>query len=90
MSRAWHEGCQQFTVDRSRVTDFTDNGRCGWWIDIGMEPLVEALREAMSLTDEERQAMGENGRRLVDSKYRWETVAERMSAVYSGIVNCEP
>jgi len=52
--------------------------------------LVEALREAMSLTDEERQAMGENGRRLVDSKYRWETVAERMSAVYSGIVNCEP
>jgi len=61
-----------------------DNGRCGWWVDVGVEPLEEALREALSLTDEERRIMGENGRRLVESKYRWETVAERMAAVYSG------
>jgi hypothetical protein len=65
-------------------------GRCGWWIDIGVAPLAEALREAMSLTDEERRALGENGRRLVESKYRWETVAGEMAAVYSGIVNRKP
>jgi glycosyltransferase involved in cell wall biosynthesis len=65
------------------------SGRCGWWIDVGVDPLVDALREAMSLTEDERHAMGENGRRLVESKYRWETVAERMSAVYSGIVSGE-
>ena len=61
--------------------------RAGWWVEIGVEPLVEALREAMSLTDEERHEMGENGRRLVDSKYRWETVAERMAGVYGKFVN---
>ena len=59
-------------------------GRAGWWVDVGVEPLAEALREALSLTDEERRIMGENGRRLVELKYRWESVAERMAAVYSG------
>jgi glycosyltransferase involved in cell wall biosynthesis len=57
-------------------------GRAGWWIDIGAEPLAEALREAMGLTDGERCAMGENGRRLVEAKYTWPAVAERMKAAY--------
>jgi len=60
----------------------TDQGRCGWWVEIGVEPLAEALREAMSLTDEKRQLMGENGRRLVEKKYQWERVAEQMTEVY--------
>jgi glycosyltransferase involved in cell wall biosynthesis len=58
--------------------------RAGWWVDVGVEPLAEALREALSLTDEERRIMGENGRRLVEAKYRWKSVAERMAVVYSG------
>ncbi len=62
------------------------SGRCGWWVEIGAEPLAEALREAMGLTDEERHEMGKNGRRLVEAKYRWETVAERMAAVYEGLL----
>jgi len=61
------------------------NGRCGWWVDVGVEPLTEALHEALNLTDEERHAMGENGRRLVEAKYQWETVAAKMAEVYSGV-----
>ena len=68
----------------SHPSSVADNGRCGWWVDVGVEPLAEALREALSLTDEERRIMGENGRRLVELKYRWESVAERMAVVYSG------
>ena len=71
----------------SRTHEIARLGRAGWWVDIGVEPLVEALKEAMSLTDEERHAMGENGRRLVKEKYRWESVAQEMEKVYSGIVN---
>ena len=41
----------------------------------------------MVLTDEERQAMGENGRRLVESKYQWNEVARRMAGVYEKCVN---
>lgn len=55
---------------------------CGWWVDIGAEPLVEALREAMSLTDAERRKMGLRGRKLMEERYSWPTVAKDMSAVY--------
>lgn len=62
-------------------------GRAGWWIDVRGEPLAEALRAAMSLSDEERHAMGENGRRLVEAKYTWPAIAEQMKAAYAWILN---
>ena len=61
-------------------------GRCGWWVDIGVEPLVETLGEAMSLTDEERYQMGINGRRLAESKYTWPSVAQKMSKAYETLI----
>lgn len=61
--------------------------RCGWWIDIGVEPLAEALREAMQLSDEERCAMGENGRNLVKAQYTWPTIAEQMNHAYEWILH---
>jgi glycosyltransferase involved in cell wall biosynthesis len=61
--------------------------RCGWWIDIGAEPLAEALREAMGLTDEERRIMGENGQRLVAAKYTWPAIAEQMKQAYEWVLN---
>lgn len=64
-----------------------NTGRAGWWIDIGVEPLAEALKEAMGLSDDERRAMGENGRRLVEAKYTWSAIAEQMKAAYAWIVN---
>ena len=62
------------------------SGRCGWWIDIGVEPLAEALKEAMGLSDEERREMGENGGRLVAAKYTWPAIAEQMKAAYAWIL----
>ena len=52
--------------------------KCGWWIDIGVESLVEALKEAMSHGDEERAAMGARGRKLVEEKYTWDAVCKAM------------
>jgi glycosyltransferase involved in cell wall biosynthesis len=56
--------------------------RCGWWVEVGAEPLAEALGEAMSLTDEDRRLLGANGHRLVEAKYRWEAVAEQVVEAY--------
>ena len=55
---------------------------CGWWTDIGVEPLVTALREAMALTDEERRAMGKRGREFIARNYAWKTAGERLSETY--------
>jgi len=55
--------------------------RCGWWIDIGVEPLVQALREATSL-GEGLKEMGERGRKLVLEKYTWPKIAKDIISVY--------
>lgn len=55
---------------------------CGWWIDVGDEPLSVALREAMSLPDATLREMGGRGLRLVEEKYTWEAVRKKMVAGY--------
>lgn len=57
----------------------------GWWIEIGVDPLVEALTEALKLTDSERRSMGLNGRTLVEANYSIQSVANKMLSLYSWI-----
>jgi glycosyltransferase involved in cell wall biosynthesis len=57
-------------------------GRCGWWIDYGVDPLFKALHEAIALSEEERNDMGQNGRTLVEQKYQWKAIAEQMLVIY--------
>lgn len=61
------------------------HGSCGWWVDVAAEPLASALREAMNLGDDERAAMGERGRSLVEAKYRWASVGRAMVELYREI-----
>jgi glycosyltransferase involved in cell wall biosynthesis len=64
--------------------------QCGWWIDIGVEPLVAALREAVALSDEQRRNMGQRGRRLVEENYGWPKIGRDMKAVYGWVLGKEP
>lgn len=61
--------------------------KCGWWIDIGVEPLVDALKEAMSLDDARRSEMGARGRALVEEKYTWNAVVKAMVKGYEEVLN---
>ncbi|MCM4155366.1 glycosyltransferase [Gramella sp. AN32] len=58
----------------------------GWWIDIGVEPLREALEEALQTPPETLSRMGENGRRLIEEKYSIEAVAKQMEELYTWIL----
>lgn len=62
-------------------------GRCGWWVDIGVASLAEALREAVLLSVAERRALGENGRKLVAVKYTWPAIAMQMKQAYEWILH---
>ncbi|WP_309400632.1 glycosyltransferase [Cerasicoccus maritimus] len=64
--------------------------RCGWWTDIGADPLAVALQEAMSLTDQERSQLGERGRKLIVEKYSWVRFAQQLNDVYSWLRNEQP
>ena len=59
-----------------------DTGRCGWWVLNDPEPLAAALTEMMSQTDEDRRVLGTNGRLLVQRKYAWSAVVDRLMQVY--------
>lgn len=62
------------------------SSRCGWWVSNDPETLAKALRELMSLSDEERQTMGLRGRELVREKYSWAAVASRMRIAYESLL----
>ncbi len=60
--------------------------RCGWWIDIGVEPLVAALREATTLPPNALRDMGQRGRVYVEQNFGWPGIAEQMLSVYRWVL----
>jgi glycosyltransferase involved in cell wall biosynthesis len=84
-SRAASLSCLSASTSSRSALPVSDSGRCGWWIDTGVDPLVEALEEAMALSDEERRQMGLNGRALVEQKYTWPAIALQMKSGYKSL-----
>lgn len=65
--------------------DLVDNN-CGWWIDQGVDALEAALRDAFTKSDGELKRMGENGLRLIESKYSWMSIANSVKRAYCSII----
>lgn len=84
--------CRGIPVITTHGTPWEDlqTHRCGWWIEIGVEPLVAALRQALELPDSELWQMGDRGREMVRSKYSWGPIAETMVEVYEWMVGARP
>lgn len=60
---------------------------CGWWINNDQDTIDNTILEAVSLSPEQRRAMGLAGRRLMQEDYSVEALAARMEALYSWILN---
>ncbi len=59
-------------------------------VDSDMNSIAAALRQLFSMTDRERDAMGCNGRRLVEEHYQWQRIARAMTEVYDWILGRGP
>lgn len=59
---------------------------CGWWVDNTSQELAEALKDLIALSDEERCMMGEKGRRYVEGRYTWQSVARELKGVYESLL----
>jgi glycosyltransferase involved in cell wall biosynthesis len=55
---------------------------CGWWIDIGVEPLVRSLRDSLASTDVELAEMGRRGREWMIRDFSWADVGRKMAKAY--------
>lgn len=58
----------------------------GCWIDIGVEPLVEALEKMLGLSDSERSLIGLNGRKLVEKNYSIGSTVSKMGILYEWVL----
>ena len=58
----------------------------GWCIDIGTDPLVDCLQNAMAKSRSELDEMGLSGRKWMGESYSWETVAQEMLHVYGWLL----
>ena len=56
--------------------------RCGWWIDRGVEPLVEALDTSIQMERDTLSEMGSRGYDWMAEDFSWGSVARRMQCVY--------
>lgn len=59
--------------------------RCGRWVNNDVDTLTEAVREVLSLDEEELQAMGKRGRQLVLDKYSVDVVSRQMEQLYAWV-----
>lgn len=85
VAEALYAGVPVITTKGTPWCELVDKD-CGWYIDIGVEPLVHALRSAISFDDEKRLEMGENGRKLVRFKYEWGSVSRPLIEFYDRII----
>ena len=62
------------------------DNNCGWWVPLGLEPLVGAIDTATTISDDERQAMGGRGRTLVEKEFTWKAAADKTLITYEWIL----
>src|SRR6185295_13188068 len=56
--------------------------RGGWWIDIGLDPLVTCLNHALDQSPDVLEEMGQRGRVWMQSEFSWEQVGAMMDQTY--------
>lgn len=59
---------------------------CGWWVSNEPELLAKTIQEMIDIGDVVRREMGIRGRKLVDEKYTWNAVVERLIREYRNVL----
>ncbi len=59
---------------------------CGWWIDVGVGPLVKCLKEAMSKPQETLSEMGRQGREWMRRDYSWSKIGAMTIKTYEWLL----
>lgn len=63
-----------------------ENG-AGWWIDIGVDPLVAVFEDALSRSTAELDEMGNRGRDWMNREFSWQAIGHRVAATYEWVLS---
>jgi len=61
--------------------------RAGWWIDIGLDPLVASLNDALSQGPAVLAEMGQRGRSWMEAEFSWKRLGEQMAKTYRWVLD---
>lgn len=66
--------------------------RAGWWIEIGVPPLVACLRDALASDPHTLAEMGARGRDRMEAEFSWELIGRQMVETYHWVLHggCKP
>ena len=67
-----------------------ESEHAGWWIDIGIDPLVACLENALGKPPETLVEMGGRGRAWMEREYSWPEIGGRMAETYRWILASAP
>ncbi|MGC6456064.1 MAG: glycosyltransferase [Coraliomargaritaceae bacterium] len=59
---------------------------CGWWVEPTPSGIEQGLEAALASSDQELSEMGVRARTLVEEKYQWPGIAERMIEFYDWLL----
>ena len=81
VAEALAAGCPVVTTKGAPWSGLADQ-RAGWWVDIGIEPLRQALEQAMAKHPGDLAEMGARGRAWMERDFSWDRIAARMIESY--------
>ena len=61
--------------------------RCGWWTDISVNAIADALEDALKRSSAELREMGQRGKKLVRERYTWTQIAEQALVLYEWLIH---
>lgn len=64
-----------------------DRHGAGWWVDIGLDPLVSCLEDALARSTDDLGEIGQRGRCWMETECSWVRVGQRMAETYRWILN---
>jgi glycosyltransferase involved in cell wall biosynthesis len=82
VAEAMAAGIPVVISDQVHIWPAIQASNAGWVVPTQVEPLAEALSEALSKNSLEASRRGENARRCAKENYSWDAIAQRMLTTY--------
>ena len=77
---AWACGLSVLATRECNVGDISAS-QAGWECDATLDSLGHGLRAALGASEAERRERGANGRRLLEVRYSWPSIARELDQV---------
>ena len=73
-------------VSKGAPWEWLDIHGAGWWIDVGLDPLVACLDKALACSTAALKEMGHRGREWMMQEFSWQHVGRQMSETYRWVL----